>query len=177
MKRPAFQFYPADWRNNAKLRRCTFAERGIWLETICLMHDSDEYGVLRWTLREIAQAIGCRLSDLKSLVARDVLKGADPGQRCAACVFTPMHAGKAGEPVTLIPEQDGPIWYSSRMVRDEYLRQRRGGDTKFTADNQPNRLPKGGIGDREALNQRGDWLMILLHQRGGLGTALHLHLL
>jgi hypothetical protein len=29
MKRPAFQFYPSDWRNNANLRRCSPAARGV----------------------------------------------------------------------------------------------------------------------------------------------------
>src|SRR5713226_5956827 len=57
MKRPAFQFYPGDWRSNAKLRRCSFAERGIWLEVMCLLHDSDEYGVLRWPLDDVGAEV------------------------------------------------------------------------------------------------------------------------
>jgi hypothetical protein len=38
-KRPSFQFYPADWSANPNLKRCTFAEKGIWLEVMCLLHD------------------------------------------------------------------------------------------------------------------------------------------
>ena len=83
MKRPSFQFYPADWRANAKLRRCSHAERGIWLDVMCLMHDSDEYGVLRWPPQDIAQAVGCRVSDLRALREKQVLKGVDVGERCA----------------------------------------------------------------------------------------------
>jgi hypothetical protein len=147
MKRPSIQFYFGDWRSNAKLRRCTWAQRGVWLEVMGLMHDSDWYGVLQWPLRDIAQAVGCPLSILQALAARDVMKGADPGQRCTAYTFTPTHAGQSGEPVILIPEQDGPLWYSSRMVLDEYLRQRRGGDTRYSREKQPNRSPKPGFGD------------------------------
>ncbi len=132
MKRPAMMFYVADWRGNAKLRRCSRAEKGDWIELICLFHDSDEYGLLRWPLREIAQAIGCPVAELKrGLIAKGVLKGADVGERCAAYLYTPRHAGKDGTPVTLIPEQDGPIWYSSRMVRDAYLLATRGASSRF----------------------------------------------
>ena len=51
MKRPSFQFYVADWRLDQKLRRCSPAARGVWIDILCLLHDSDEqYGVLRWPL-------------------------------------------------------------------------------------------------------------------------------
>jgi len=53
-------------------------------------------------------------------------------------VFTPYHARTAGEPVALIPAQQGPIWFSARMVRDEYVRQIRGKQTHF-------RFTKGGL--------------------------------
>ena len=57
MKRPSFQFYVSDWQSNNKLRRCSHAEKGIWLDVMCLMHDSEEYGILRWPLKEVAQAV------------------------------------------------------------------------------------------------------------------------
>lgn len=148
MRRPAFQFYTGDWQGNAKLKRCTHAERGIWIGALCLMHDSEEYGVLRWPLKDVAQAVGCKVGEMTSLRRKDVLKGADDGERCAAYVYTPRHAGKDGEPVTLIPEQDGPVWYSSRMVRDEYLRKKRGGETRFeeAPKDTPDRTPNPPIG-------------------------------
>lgn len=133
--RPAFQFYPADWRNNAKLRRCTVSARGAWIDVMCMLHDSDEYGVLRWPLSDIAQAAGHPVKLLQELVTKGVLKGDDKDQ--AAYIFTPRHAGKDGDPVTLIPASDGPCWYCSRFVKDEYIRQRRGANTRFTTDNQP----------------------------------------
>jgi hypothetical protein len=125
MARPSFQFYPADWRNNAKLRRCTWAARGAWVDVMSLMNDSDEYGILRWPLKEIAQAIGCPLTLLKELVDKNVLKGTDKGES-DALEYTPRSGRQAGPTVTLIHCTNGPIWYSSRMVRDEYIRQKKG---------------------------------------------------
>jgi len=147
MNRPSFQFYPGDWTKNAKLKLCSKSLKGNWIDTLCLMHDSDEYGVIRCSLKDLANAIGAKLSDLKELHDKGVLKGADVGAICRAYVHVPRHAGKSGEPVTLIPEQPGPIWYSSRMVLDEWLRTRRGASTRFTAENNPSRSPTGRHGD------------------------------
>jgi len=150
VKRPAFQFYPADWRSNAKLRRCTDAARGAWMDVLCVLHDSDEYGVVRYPLAELARAAGVPLRLLKELAAKDVLKGGD--RNAPAYVFTPVHAGKSGQPVTLVEASEGPCWYSTRFVRDEHVRQKRGGSTRFTEDNQPPKqepkdAPKPPIGD------------------------------
>ena len=135
MKRPSFQFYPADWRNNAKLRRCSEAARGAWMDVLCVLHDSDEYGVCRWPLADLARAAGVPLKLVKELATKDVLKGAD--KDAPPYIFTPRHAGKAGEPVTLVDGNGGACWYSSRFVRDEYVRLRRGQSTQFSSANQP----------------------------------------
>lgn len=145
MKRPSFQFYPADWKNNSKLRRCSEAARGAWVDVLCLLHDFDEYGVCRWPLAELARAAGVQPKLVKELVAKDVLKGADKG--AADYIFTPRHAGKLGEPVTLVVGGDGPCWYCSRFVRDEYVRLRRGQSSRFTPDNQP-----GSVGGSDGIS-------------------------
>lgn len=148
MKRPSLQFYPADWRNNAKLRRCSWAARGAWMDILGLLHDSDEYGVLRWNLREFAQAIGAPIALVNELVSKGVLKGCDAGT-CEPYVYTPRHAGEDGKPETLVPAIEGPVWYSSRLVRDEHVRQRRGSSTRFSSGQKmvPMPSPKEGIGD------------------------------
>lgn len=146
MKRPSFQFYPGDWRANAKLRRCTHAERGIWIDLICLLHDSEEYGVLRWPIKDLAVALGCRVADLKALREKQVLKGADTGEHCEALIYTPRHAGKDGTPVTLIEAQAGPIWFSSRMIRDAYLISIRGASTRFGASPEATPTRRHGAG-------------------------------
>lgn len=141
MKRPSFQFYPADWRNNAKLRRCSDAARGAWMDILCILHDSDEYGVLRWPLADIARSAGVSTRLAQELAAKDVLKGSDAG--ISAFQYTPFHAGKSGETVTLIEATTSPCWFCSRFVRDEWIRARRGSSTQFTADNQPPKvIPK-----------------------------------
>jgi hypothetical protein len=122
MKRPSFQFYPGDWLSNGNLRRCTDAEQGVWVRVLCVLHDQDEYGIVRWTLKELAQAANTTPSVLKSLVKKGVLKGAEAREQAEAFVYVPRSGRKDGMPVTLIAAQDGPLWYSSRLVRDEYVR-------------------------------------------------------
>lgn len=156
MKRPSFQFYPGDWRSNAKLRRCSWAARGVWIEVMGLMHDSDDYGILRWPLKDIAQALGANMRELNELVTKGVLYGSEKGE-CEPMVFRPKHGRREGAPVELVAMQKGPIWYSPRMVRDEYVRMQRGASTRFGEDDDPPPMrgfgdasggaPKGGFGD------------------------------
>ncbi|MFA5899706.1 MAG: hypothetical protein WC829_11405 [Hyphomicrobium sp.] len=151
-ERPSFQFYPADWRGNAKLQRCSIEARGAWIDVLCLLHDADEYGVLRWPLADIAQAVRLPIRLLHELVAKGVLKGADQGATDYA--HRPFHAGKHGEPVTLVVADDGPLWYCSRFAKDEWRRLQRGKDTRFTPDNQPPKpapksAPTGRVGERQ----------------------------
>jgi hypothetical protein len=151
VKRPSFQFYPADWRNNAKLRRCSWEARGVWIELLGLLHDSDNYGVLSWPLKEIAQALGAPLKALKELVDKGVLYGVEKGE-CEPFVYTPRSGRKEGEPVALVPVQQGPVWFSPRMVRDEYVRTVRGESTRFGEGDGPKKKtpkpsPKGGLGE------------------------------
>lgn len=146
MKRPSLQWYPKDWRNNAKLRLCSWGARGVWTEAIGMMHDSEEYGIVRATLREIALALGAPLPLVKELATKRVMKGSDK-HLSEPYIYTPTHSGRKGTPVVLVPVQDGPIWFSSRMVRDEYLRTVRGATTRFGPGNDP----RGGIPDPEPM--------------------------
>jgi hypothetical protein len=152
MSRPSFQFYHGDWISNAKLRRCTHEEKGAWIDILCLMADSDEFGVIRWPLADLAQAVGAKPATLKSLVRKGVLKGAEEGETCEAYIYTPRSGRKDGAPVALIPEQDGPIWYSSKQVRDDYVAHARAayartqGGATTSPKQTPNSAPKGGIG-------------------------------
>lgn len=145
MKRPSFQFYPADWSANSNLRRCTHEEKGIWIDVMCLLHDQEEYGVVRWSLKEIAQAIGSTVQKVRGLVTKGVFKGADTGAICAPLIYIPRSGRKDGAPVMLIPQQSGPIWFSSRMVEDEYKRVLRG-ELGGAPKPAPDLSPKGGIG-------------------------------
>jgi hypothetical protein len=163
MPRPSFQFYPGDWLRNAKLRYCTHEELGVWINFLCLAADEDEFGVIRRPLQEIARALKCHVKVLRSLVAKGVLKGADDASSCDAFTYTPRSGRVDGPTVTLIQEQDGPLWYSSRMVRDEYIARMRAGHARMhggvTTDysrapkpspkRAPLLSPMGGFGDDE----------------------------
>lgn len=144
MRRPSFQFYPADWRNNANLQRCSPAARGTWVDVLCVLHDSDAYGLVHWPLRELANAAHAPLKLLRELADKRVLKGCDAGV-CEPFVYVPRSGRREGAPVVLVPAQPGPVWYSSRMVRDEYVRTIRGEGTRYGDPPKPS--PKGGIGD------------------------------
>src|SRR5687768_4522609 len=102
MRRPSLQFYPGDWQANPKLRRCSHAEKGIWLDVICILHDQDEYGIIRWPLKDLALAVHAKPTALQTLVDKGILKGADVGSKCEPFIYTPRHGGRDGEPVTLI---------------------------------------------------------------------------
>lgn len=153
MKRPSFQFYPGDWTSNSNLRRCSHAEKGIWVDVMCLLHDQEEYGIVRWPLKEIAQAVNCTLTALRGLVAKGILKGADAQQAVEPFIYTPRSGRKDGDPVTLVKAQIGPLWYSSRMVKDEYVRTIRGESSRFGAGDgeapktSPKYAPKPPLGD------------------------------
>lgn len=104
MKRPAFQFYPADWRNDAGLKLCTLGARGLWIEMICIMHAAEPYGHLCAAGRPLDAR------DLSKLVGeseRDVKKWLDELVHNNVC-----------------SSEEGAI-VSRRMVRDESLRERR----------------------------------------------------
>ena len=122
MSRPSFQFYPDKWRLSSKLALSSHAEKGMWIDILCLLHDSDEYGIIRSHLKSLSHAISAKTSDVQKLVDRGVLKGADFGHVFGGFTYTPRHGRRDGIPVILIPQQPGPIWFFSRMVIDEYKR-------------------------------------------------------
>lgn len=144
MSRPSFQFYHGDWISNAKLRRCTHEEKGVWIDVLCLMADSDEFGVIRWPLKDIAEAVHCKPAVLHSLIRKGVLKGADAGATCEAYIYTPRSGRKMGDPVALIQAQDGPIWYSSKQVRDEHIARQRAANSATKGTQQTAPKPANG---------------------------------
>lgn len=105
MKRPAFQFYPSDWRNDPALRLCSMGARGLWIEAMCIMHAADPYGHL--------VAAGHAL-DHRALAR---LVGESPK---AVAGWLQELADNGVSSVT-----DDGVLYSRRMVRDEDIRERR----------------------------------------------------
>lgn len=134
VKRPSFQFYPGDWSSDLNLRRCSPAARGVWMDVLCALHNSDDgYGLVRWPLKELVRTIGASPAHVKELVEKGVLRGSDKLIEHPV-IFVPRSGRKEGAPVTLIAPQAGPLWYSKRLVRDEYVRTIRGESSRFSAD-------------------------------------------
>ena len=50
MKAPATQLYWKEWVGDMALGRCSLAAQGAWVRILAVLHQSDEYGVLRWPL-------------------------------------------------------------------------------------------------------------------------------
>lgn len=102
MKRPAFQFYPADWRKDSNLQSSSIESRGLWIDLLCIMHECDRYGHLSvnnkaMNSEQIARLVGISTKDCKRLL----IELEDAG------VFSRL--------------EDSTI-YSRRMVKDERLR-------------------------------------------------------
>lgn len=102
MKRPAFQFYPADWRKDVALQSCSMAAQGLWINAMCLAHECEPYGHLiinskAMTPAQLGRQVGLSAKEADALV----LELADAG--------------------VLDRLPDGTI-YSRRMVRDERIR-------------------------------------------------------
>ncbi len=153
MRRPSFQFYPADWQSNIKLRRCNFNLKGIWLEVMCLLHDSDKYGLLKWPLQEIANCVKCDKKELEHLITYGILKGSDKdGDKVS---FSDTFSQRKGHPIQVMLIDDvAPLWFSSRMVRDEYIRNKRGegGIKSLENNNVPRKKEENCFTDKVSLS-------------------------
>lgn len=101
MKKPAFQFYPGDWRKDPNLSRASLEAKGAMIEIMCLAFDCEKRGVLKtgktpWTIEEIAHAIGGdKMKNIEAI--KELLK---------------LNALKKDKKNTI---------FSSRMVKDEEL--------------------------------------------------------
>ncbi len=105
MKRPSFQFYPADWLKDPALQSCSLAANGLWIKMLCIMHQCMPYGHLTvkgkpMTVAQLARNVGEQEKFVEELLIE--LDDADVFERDAqGCVF------------------------SRRMVRDENIRNKR----------------------------------------------------
>lgn len=105
-KLPSFQFYPGDWMKDPALRSVSLASRGLWLDMLCLMFESDRRGYLQHqngsavTGEQLARIVGCSAKQVSKMLEELESSG----------VFS--------------RDAHGMI-YSRRMVRDEQVRSMR----------------------------------------------------
>lgn len=102
VKRPSFQFYPADWRKDPALAACSLAARGLWMELLCIAHESERYGFLSINGKPMTPAQLARIVGETPALVTKLLREIE----------------EAG---VLSRSEDGVI-FSRRMVRDEELR-------------------------------------------------------
>jgi len=105
MKRPSFQFYPADWLRDTALRACTTGARGLWIDMICFMHEGNPYGHLKVGNKVI---LSTNLASMVGATLKDVIDWLEELHQAGV-----YELGEGGE------------IYSKRMVRDEILRNKR----------------------------------------------------
>lgn len=98
-RNPWLKFYPLDWRGDPKLRMCSMAARGLWIEILALMHEATPYGHLLVTGKSPTDMQIAVLAGAPSDQVTELL-----GELETAGVFSRT--------------KDGVI-YSRRMIRDE----------------------------------------------------------
>lgn len=135
MKRPAFQFYPADWRKDMALQSCSVAARGLWMDMLCIAHECEPYGHLTVNGRAMTAA---QIGRHTGLTERE----------CARLLAELSDAG-----VSSITDEG--VLYSRRMVRDEDLRNRRSAGGELGAAHGIKGAEHGSKGGRPKL-ERGD---------------------
>lgn len=127
-KRPAFQFYPSDWRNDPGLRLCSIAARGLWADMLCLMHEGEPYGHLTVLSRPMEP----------QALAKLVGEGAPAVKRWLAEL-------QANEVYSVT---DAGVIFSRRMVRDEALREVRANGGQAGAEHGAKGASHGKKGGR-----------------------------
>lgn len=104
MKRPWLKFYPADWRADPRLRMCSLAARGLWIDLISYMHEGEPYGHLTIGGMKIL------LPDIPSLLGRP--------QREVEGAFAELVSRG------VIAVTEAGLLHSRRMVRDKVKEER-----------------------------------------------------
>jgi len=147
VKRPAFQFYPADWRKDAALQSCSLTARGLWLEMLCVMHECEPYGHLVVNGKAMTPA---QLGRLVGLSERE----------CSRLMTELEDAG-------VYSRDAAGIIFSRRMVKDERLRNVRAAGGSAGAEHGIKGAEHGAKGGRPR-NSTGDIQPPLIHADKGL---------
>jgi hypothetical protein len=127
--KPWFKFWPSDWRGDEKLRVCSLAARGLWVECLALMHKAEPYGHLLVngaapSLQELGKLVAATAGETSRMLEELKTKG--------VCSVT-----EAG------------VIFSRRMVRDKAKEQKasadgkRGGNPVLKTTDKP--TLKGGV--------------------------------
>lgn len=67
-KLPYIQFFTGDWIKDPKLTMCSASTRGIWIDAICAMHESEQRGIIEGSPEQLARIFRASLSEVQSAV-------------------------------------------------------------------------------------------------------------
>lgn len=121
MKRPAFMFYPGDWRKDPCLSRCSPATRGVWMDLLCDIHSLDDRGAIAGTIDQLARATGCFPADMATALAELEATGT-------------ADVTKSGDVVTVISRRFKREWHERNGAKLRKKKQRGGGDRSAVTD-------------------------------------------
>ena len=73
MKKPSFQFYPGDFSRDFAVRSVSLAARGLWIEMLCLMHQSERRGYLEVggfapSMQQLSRMVGADHKEISKLL-------------------------------------------------------------------------------------------------------------
>ncbi len=73
-RRRWIKFWPQDWQRDPALRACSLAARGLWMELLCIAHESEPYGHVTlngraMTEAEVASIVGRPRREILPLIA------------------------------------------------------------------------------------------------------------
>ena len=134
-KRPAFQFYPADWRKDVELQSCSMAAQGLWINVMCIAHECEPYGHLMvngkpMTSAQLGRQVGLSMKECEALIAEL------------------MDAG-------VIRRTEQGAYFSKRMVQDETTRNARAAGGKSGAEHGAKGASHGKKGGRPTQSKGG----------------------
>lgn len=132
-KQPFSKWYWSDWRGDPKLKLCSLAARGLWMDMLALMHEAEPYGHL------LVEGVMPDSDGLAAICGRPVKE-----VRAAIAELEKWKVFSRNE--------DG-VLFSRRMVRDRQKAEqdkangRKGGNPRITAKDKPddNATDNGGV--------------------------------
>ncbi len=133
-KMPFMKFFPRDWMGDDKLRLCSVAARGLWIDMLCLMHSAPRRGYLQTVtgtplpLEQVARMAGCSTDEASRLMQELIDSG--------VCDCT----------------EHGQI-YSRRMVREAGISKVRSANGRMGAD-VTNSFCRGKTAANDSANDR-----------------------
>lgn len=75
---PWIKFYVNDWLSDPRLRSCSPATRGIWIDLLCSMHLLDRCGEVSGTIDQLARMANCSTAEMATaLIEFQTTKTAD----------------------------------------------------------------------------------------------------